>query len=128
MNMNIVPPPPSPFPKPTMKYDPNKYIFNRTEFDFHVSIYLYFDGKTPFATKCIEAGSFDHFDTPGIPILTGIRFQSVTNAVQLQYIALSNKAKDFMSHFEKRIIYLNQGKDVEFYFYLTSAGLPDDQG
>ncbi|MBD2813732.1 hypothetical protein ID850_02890 [Xenorhabdus sp. Flor] len=119
MNMNIVPPPPSPFPKP-IKYDPYKTINNLTEFDFHVSIYLYFDDKTPFATKCIEAGSFEIFEIPGIPVLTGIKFQSVTNTVQLQYIARTNTAKNLMSHFQKRIIYLHQGKDVEFYFYLTS--------
>ncbi|MBD2816826.1 hypothetical protein ID850_19355 [Xenorhabdus sp. Flor] len=111
--------PPSPHVKPDM-YDPYKYIYNATEFNFHVSIYLYFDDKKPFATKYVETNSWGYFDISGIPILTGIKFQSVTNEIQLQYIARSNTAKDLMSHFEKRIIVLHQGKDVEFYFYLTS--------
>ncbi|WP_340619836.1 hypothetical protein [Xenorhabdus siamensis] len=105
----------------TDHYNPNKYIANYTEFNFYVSIYLYFDKKEKYASTYIKSNSWEVFQIPGIPILTGIVFQSVTSALQLQYFAQSAASKDLMSHFEKPSIHLHQGRDVEFYFYLTST-------
>ncbi|MBC8945118.1 MULTISPECIES: hypothetical protein [Xenorhabdus] len=104
-----------------LHYNPDKYIANYTEFNFYVSIYLYFNKKEKFASTYIKSNSWEAFKIPGIPIVTGIVFQSVTTALQLRYFAQSPASKGLMSHFEKPSIHLHQGRDVEFYFYLTST-------
>ncbi|PHM27756.1 hypothetical protein [Xenorhabdus budapestensis] len=110
----------------TLHFNPDRYIANYTEFNFHVSIYLYFNKNIPFSTKYIEANKWVSFKIPTLPIVTGIEFKSVTNALQLRYFARSIGSKNLMSIFEKPSIHLHQGRDVEFYFYLTSY-VPEEQ-
>ncbi|MEX0447678.1 hypothetical protein [Xenorhabdus sp. SGI246] len=104
-----------------ISYYHDKYIANYTEFDFYVSIYTYFNKKKEFASKYIKSNSWELFKIPRIPILTGIVFQSVTTALQLRYFAQSDVSREIMSHFQKPSIHLHQGRDVKFYFYLTST-------
>lgn len=98
------------------------YIYNQTEFNFYISIFINLNRQKPFVTKYVESFHWWKFEFPYIPITSGIIFHSVKNTLQLKYFLSDPVPTGIYPLLQKQTIYLHQGtEDVRFYFYLEGV-------